>query len=111
MKFVLVCPWESYILPAEFTPWGTKYLQQRTKSRMQCVGRHSALEREKGFEPSVLCLGSKCFTTKLLPRVPDYTKKHRSISSLGCVLHGLFEDPHPPNPHPPNPLPRGEGGP
>lgn len=24
-------------------------------------------KRETGFEPAVLCLGSKCFTTKLLP--------------------------------------------
>ena len=30
---------------------------------------YSLLEREKGFEPSTLCLGSRCSTPELLPLV------------------------------------------
>ena len=40
-----------------------------------------ALEREKGLEPSTLCLGSRCSTTELLPLAPRTLLKQAARAS------------------------------
>ncbi len=70
---------DEVLVPSPLSAPATKYSSGRYEKRERgliirvkrlfsdCRASDGGLEREMGFEPTTLCLGSRCSTTELLP--------------------------------------------